>query len=304
MTLPRTRTLTIAFAVAGGVVAIALVLIPRNGAPHHSPVARYITSVDAAEARMTYALTKVEAAYEAVTVHHSTSPATANAFAAAVPTLRELETRIAAVAAPPAARKLRSLILQLVRQEIAATLEIGSLVRFLPHFDAVLRDLAAAASTLTRRLGAAQAPTPQKIKGTPAQIKQAQAAFTAASTKAALAQADAVQAYDAVLATATKRLRALSPPHLMGPAYRYQLAALARTSTAGAQLAAGLRAPTRKDIPQLSRAFAVASRTAQSVGEQRAEIAAVKEYDARLRAVGTTAEGIRREVVRLQAQEH
>ena len=303
MTLPRTRTLTIAFAVAGGIVAIALVLIPRNSSPHHSPVARYITSVDSVEAQMTYALTKVEAAYQAVTVRRSTSPATAKALAAAVPTLRKLETRMAGVAAPPAATRLRALILRLVRQEIAATVEIGSFVRFLPRFDAVLRDLAAAASTLTKGLAVAQAPAPQKIHGTPAQITQAQAAFAAAAAKAALDQADAVAAYDTALAKAAKRLRALSPPFLMKPAYRYQLAAFVRTSTAGAHLVAGLRAPTRSDIPQLSRAFAVASRTAESVGEQRAEIAAVKAYDARMRAVGTTAEDIRREVVRLQAQE-
>jgi len=304
VTLPRRRALAIGFAVAGGLTAIALVVFPRSGKPHHSAVYGYITSVDAAEARMTFALSKVQAAYEAVTVRHSTTPATAKAFAAAVPTLRNLETRIAAVPAPPEATRLRALVLKLVRQEVAATVEIGAFVRFLPQFDAVLKDLGAAATTLGRRLAAAQAPKPQRIHGTKAQIAQAQAAFTAAAAKAALAQADAVTAYDASLASAAARLRGLSPPRLMEPAYRFQLSALARTSAAGARLVAGLKAPTRTNISLLTRAFAVASRTAQSVGEQRAEIVAVKAYDARLRASGTTAAAIRREILALQSQQN
>ena len=304
MTISGRRALTIGFAVAGGVAAIVLVLIPRSSSPHHSPVYRYITSVDAAEARMTYSLSKVQAAYQAVTVRHSMSPATAKAFAAAVPILRTVEMRIARIPAPPQASQLRTLVLRLVRQEIAATREIGSFVRFLPSFDAVLRALGTAAKRLGHDLAAAKAPTPQKLHGTAAQIEQAQAAFAAAATKAALAQADAVAAYDTAVAKARARLRALSPPSVMEPAYRYQLEALVRTSAAGARLAAGLRAPTRTSIPALSRAFAAASRTSQTVAAQRAEVAAVKAYNARLRAVGTTAVDIRREITKLQAHEH
>ena len=304
MTVPRARTLTIGFAVAGGLAAIALVLIPRNGSPHHSPVARYITSVDAVEARMTFALSKVQEAYRAVTVHHSTSPATAKEFVVAGTTLQNLEIRIANLEAPPEATKLRALLLRLVRQEIAATHEIGAFVRFLPSFDAVLADQRAASSTLAHRVAAAPAPTPHKIHGTPAQIKQAQAAFSAAATKAALAQADAVTAYDAALARETRRLHVLSPPPVLKPAYSYQLTAFGRTAAAGARLAAALRAATRTDVPQLSRAFAMASRLSQSTAEQRAEVAAVKAYDARLRTIGTTAAHIHAELVSLQANEH
>lgn len=296
--------LAIGFAVVGGVVAIVLVVIPRHHSPHHSPVSRYITSVDSVEARMTFALSKIQAAYQAVTVRHSTSPATAKQFVAAGRTLQTLETRIASLEAPQEATKLRALLLRLVRQEIAATHEIGTFLRFLPSFDAVLADLRAASATLAHRVAAATAPTPQKIHGTPAQIKQAQAAFSAAATKAALAQADAVTAYDSALARETRRLRALSPPPVLKPAYSYQVAALGRTAAAGARLAAALRAATRTNVPQLSRAFAVASRLSQSTAEQRAEVAAVKAYDARLRAIGTTAAAIHTELVRLQALEH
>jgi hypothetical protein len=290
--------ITIGFVVVGGIVAIALVVIPRHHSPRHSPVSRYITSVDTVEARMTFALSKIQAAYQAVTVRHSTSPATAKQFVAAERTLQTLETRIASLEAPPEAAKLRALLLRLVRQEIEATHEIGAFLRFLPSFDAVLADLRAASATLAHRVAAATAPTPQKIHGTPAQIKQAQAAFAAA------AQADAVTAYDSALARETRRLRALSPPPVLEPAYGYQLTALGRTAAAGARLAAGLRAATRRDIPQLSRAFAVASRLSQSTAEQRAEVAAVKAYDARLRAIGTTAADIHTELARLQALEH
>ncbi|MGH2934108.1 MAG: hypothetical protein ACRDL2_06285 [Gaiellaceae bacterium] len=304
MTLPSTRTLTIGFAVAGGVAAIALVVIPRNSAPHHSAVYRYVTSVDAVEARMSYALSNVQSAYRAVTVGHSTSAATRKKFVTAERTLRVLDKRIAGLPPPPEAAKLRKLVLRLVRQEIAATHEVTALVAFLPRFDAVLADLRASATTLAQRLGAAQAPAPHAIHGTSAQIKEAQAAFTAAATKAALAQADAVTAYGAVLANETRRLRALSPPPVLEPAYRYQLVALHRTSVAGAKLVAALKAATRTNIAQLSRSFAVASRSSQSVAEQRAEVAAVKAYDARLGAIGTTTAAIHKELTRLQASEH
>jgi len=304
VTTSRTRLLTIGFAVAGGIVALALVVIPRHSSPHHSPVARYITSVDTVESGLTFALSKVQAAYQAVTIRHSMSPATAKQFVTAERTLQTLEARIAKLEAPPAATKLRALLLRLVRQEITATHEVGTFLRFLPSFDAVLADQRTASSTLAKRVAAATAPTPQKIHGTPAQVKQAQAAFSAAATKAALAQADAVTVYDAALARETRRLQALSPPPVLQPAYSYQLTALRRTEAAGARLAAALRATTRTNVLQLSRAFAVASRLSQSIAAQRAEIAAVKAYDARLRAVGTTAAGIHTELVRLQANEH
>ena len=303
MTTSRTRMFTIGFAVVGGIVAIVLVVIPRHHSPHHSAVARYITSVDTVEARMTFALSKVQAAYQAVTVRHSTSPATAKQFAAAERTLQTLETRIANLEAPSQATKLRALLLRLVRQEITATREIGAFLRFLPSFDAVLADLRTASATLAHRVAAATAPASHKIHGTPAQIKQAQAAFAAAATKAALDQADAVSAYDAALARETRRLHALSPPPVLKPAYSYQLTSLGRTAAAGARLVAALRAATRTNVPQLSRAFAVASRLSQSTAEQRAEVAAVKAYNARLRAVGTTAAAIHTELVRLQGLE-
>lgn len=303
MTLPSRRALTIGFAVAGGLVAIALVLIPHDSSPRHSPVYRYVADVDAVQARMTYPLSKVASAYHEVTVGHSTSP-TAAQFAAAERTLAKLEARIAALDAPPQAARLRSLILRLVRQETAATREVGTLVRFLAPFQRALTRLRDASAALSRGLAAAQGPVRHKVRGTPAQIRRAQAAFAAASSAAARAQADAVDAYDAVVAHETALLGRLTPPAVLAPQVRYQLLSLRRTSAAGARLAAGLRATTRTNIPQLSHDFAVAARTAQSVAEQRAQIAAVRAYNARFRAISATASAVRLEVARLQSHEN
>lgn len=283
--------------------AVVAVVFPRHHKPESAQrvaVSRYVTQVDAVEQRMTYALSKVASVYREFTSSRSLSPATARGLSQAERTLVSLHARLAQVDAPPQARHLRVLIVRLVDQEMQITHEVDGLVHFAPAFRSAVSALQAAATVLSHRLSAAQAPKPRSLRGTPAQIKKAQAAYTAAANVAAAAQADAVVSYDDALGVVIRRLRQLSPPAVFAPAYHAQLVALEDTVTAGTRLAAELRNPKRTRVAELSRAFTVATRRAQSTSAQRAEIAAVVAYNRRVKAVGQTAAAVRNELSRLQ----
>jgi hypothetical protein len=296
----RRRTIVLGIAAAGAVAAVVIVALPHHESPQRKAVSRYLTSVNAIQQQMAYSLTQVKGAYQTFATAHAVAPAEERRLAQAERTLGKLESRIAALDPPPQALRLRRLILQVVKGERGVTHEIDALVRFAPRFDLAVTDLRNAARVLSRRLAAARAPTPHTLHGTPQQVKQAQASFAAAATAAAAAQADAVTAYDTAVTGIIGRLRRMSPPPAFAPAYRAQLASLRAAYRAGGRLAAELRLPNRSRVSALSRAFEVASRISQTVAAQRAEIAAVKAYDGRVRAVGTAAAAVRTELTRLQ----
>jgi hypothetical protein len=95
-------------------------------------------------------------------------------------------------------------------------------------------------------------------------------------------------------------MRALRPPPVLAPELQTQERAFAATRKAGLRLGAGLRSSDLSQVPALSRRFSVAARSAGSVASQRAQIAAIKAYNARVRQVGALGAQIRKEVTRLQ----
>jgi hypothetical protein len=294
------RTIVLGLAAAGAVAAAIIVSLPHHQSARHRAVVAYIKNVDAIEGRMSYSLTKVVAAYRAFSHSKTISAQTRAQLAHAETTLATLRDRIAAVPAPRDAVRLRADVLRLVGGEAAITHEVDLLARFSPSFSASLARLHAAASTLGRSLAAVKTPTPHTIRGTKKQIAHAQAAFTAASDQAASAQADAVTAYDTVVAQVLARMRRLSPPPVLAPALQGEVNGLVATHRAGKRLAATLRQKNRSQVSVLARAFTVATRSAQTVAAQRAEIAAVKAYDARVRTLGGDAAAIQKEIARLQ----
>jgi hypothetical protein len=86
----------------------------------------------------------------------------------------------------------------------------------------------------------------------------------------------------------------------MAPALATELATLARINRSAIALAAALGHGNKADITSLNKAFGEASRSGGSLSAQRAEIAAVKAYDARVRAIGKLALRVDRERARLQ----
>jgi hypothetical protein len=143
-------------------------------------------------------------------------------------------------------------------------------------------------------------PTPHKLRGTKKQVLAAQRAYQRDALAAASGQADAVEMYDGALEQVVRKLRALDPPTAFVVGLKAQVHALSHTVTAGDRLAAELRNPQRKDIAVLSRRFTVASREAQSVATQRAQIAAIRAYNKRAREVSSAAGAVQDELLRLQ----
>lgn len=289
-------------AAAGAVAAAIVVSLPHHESPKRKAVSRYITSIDTIEQQMTYSLGQASRAYRAFTTAHSSGTAIAGKLVQAQKTLALLAARIAALDAPPQAHRLRSLVLEVVREEEGVTHEMHTLVVFQAPFNAVLKELHTAAQTLSKSLAAVKAPVPHAIRGTAKQIAKAKAAFNAQASAAAAAQSDAVSAYDAAVSRIARRLRGLTPPDVLAPAYTAQLGALRATVQAGGRLAVELQKTKRSNVSQLSRAFALATRRSQSVAAQRAEIAAVKAYDRRVRGIQATAAAVRDEITRLQQQ--
>jgi hypothetical protein len=284
-------------------VGVVLVLEPwklwSGKSTPESAVAQYIKSVDSIEQQMHQQLTQMLTAYRNFSTLSSDPKALAK-LAKPEQTLRTLARRLSALPAPPEALKLRRLLEQFISDEHAIAVEIQELAGFMPRFH-VLTGVANVAKTqLAKALAAAPAPKAHAVRGTPKQIAAARAAYAAAARKAQAAQADAIDVYDRVLAATARGLRALRPPPVIAPAYSAELRTLEATAKAGAALSLELRKPNNRNVPALSRRFTVASRISGSVAAQRAEIAAVKAYNARVRGIRTVEVEIQDEVTRLQ----
>lgn len=293
--------IVLALAVAAGVAAV---VVATNGfsfgkAPTaRERVSKYIDQVDLVQKQMGIEIGKVVHAYGAY-VKHSSSPATLAELTNAQTTFRDLRQRIVSVPAPPEAAKLARLLSSLLAQEADVAAQVSRLATFTPAFHAVIVQTHVLSAELSKALAAVQQPKPHQITGTKAKIAKAQAAFAKQAAAAASAQADAVDLYDTALDRLLVQLRKIAPPRAMAPAYRAQAATLRATQAAGVKLAAGLRAAKRSNVAALSRNFALASRTAGSVSSQREEVAAVKDYDAAVRRIGTLELAVQKETARL-----
>ena len=113
-------------------------------------------------------------------------------------------------------------------------------------------------------------------------------------------QADVIDAYDAELARVQRELALLQPPAVMRSAFVTQQRTFTATRRAGAVLAATLRKSNRSRVSVAGRRFTIATRGAASVAAQQLQIASVKAYNARVRAIGAIQASIQAEVARLQ----
>ena len=296
----KTVALGIAAAVAVG-AALVVTLAGRSPAsPKHKAVATYIKAVDQIQQQMQAQLTKTVKAYRAFSTGGTPAKTLTPQLLQAEQTLQRLQRRIVALPAPAPARHLRKLLVQLTGTEVSIAHEVGQLSVFAPRYSVVLKQARAAGTELSHALAAVKPPTAHKIRGTKAQVKKAQAAFAAAASAAAAQQADAVDVYDVKIAAVQARLRKLHPPPVMNPAYLTQLQTLDASRRSGLALALELRKQNRANVAVLGRKFTLAARIAGSVSAQKAQIAAIKAYNVRVRSVGTLQGKIQQELARLQ----
>jgi hypothetical protein len=164
----------------------------------------------------------------------------------------------------------------------------------------LIRQSKAAGARLSTRLRAVTTPKPHTLRGTKKQVAAAQEAFKAKALAAAEQQAAAVDDYDAEIAVIRQRMTKLIPPPVLRPALRTQVDTLEATKNAGSALAQELRKADRSRVAIYGRRFTIAARAASSVSAQRAQIAAIKAYNRRVRAIGAIQARVQTELAHLQ----
>jgi hypothetical protein len=297
------RTVALGTAAAAAVAAaVTVTAVNRHGdSRERRAVTAYIDAVNGVQNEMHAPLTRVMLAYRDF-AEKSTAKrrAAATELAGAEVTLARLRRRLAATAAPAEARKLRRLLLDLIDRQVSITREVRGMATFSPRFARVLAGARTANTELSAALGAVRPPVPHNLRGTKKQVLAAQRAYQRDAQAAANAQAEAIDRYDAAIEHVVRRLRTLEAPPAFAVGVTAQIRALTDTVEAGAELATELRKAQRQDIAVLGRRFTVASREAQDVATQRAQIAAIRAYNTRAREVSSAAGQVQDELLRLQ----
>lgn len=295
------KTVALGIAAVAAVAAAVIVTVAngRGASPEHKATASYIKSVDSIQQQMRVRLTKTAKAYRDF-AHGRVDPKLAPELTNAQVTLQALERRLVSLAAPAPATRLKSLLVKLARAQVALADEVTRLSTFVPAFAALTRKVGAAGKQLSHRLTAVHPPKAHKIRGTKKQVAAAQAKFKAEAAQAAALQADAIEAYDAKLVPVLSKLRALRAPGVMRPGLQAQIRALEASRRAGAALAAELRKANRSNVAVLGRRFTIASRSATTTAAQKTQIASIKAYNRRVRAIGAMQASIQSELSRLQ----
>jgi hypothetical protein len=295
------RTVALGVAALAAVAAALIVTLTnhKHRSPNRDAAAAYIRSVDSVQQRMRVQLTKTAKAYRDFAEGKSDPGRTAE-LAKAEANLRLLQRRLQALPAPVVATKLRRLLLDLAAANVTLAGEVARLATFAPKFNALLRESKAAGTRLSAGLRAVTPPTPHTIRGSKKQVAAEQAAFQAKALAAAAEQASVVDRYDAEIAAIRRRMAKLVAPPVMRPALRTELSTLEATKNAGLDLAQELRKTDRSRVATYGRRFTVAARAASSESAQRAQIAAIKAYNQRVRAIGSIQTRIQAEVGRLQ----
>jgi hypothetical protein len=261
-------------------------------------VAAYIVRVDSVEQQLRLPLVKIERTYRNFSTNQVAMTKAAPQFATAEATLRTLQTRLRLIDPPPDGRRLRTLLVGLMGAQADLAHELTTFVNFLPAFGAALKPLGPADARLKAALAAVSVPKPTPVKQT--KLKAAQAAYLRAVSAAAAGQATALVAYLGEVAKVQSRLRGLRPPPALAPSYRAQVTTLGRVRVTGTALVAALDKKQYARVAVLDRSFQQAATTSTSLPVQRAEIASVKAYNARVRAVAALALKVDAERGRLQ----
>lgn len=195
--------------------------------------------------------------------------------------IESLRRRLAVIPAPAAARHLRSLLLELIDLQARTTREVAMLVAFVPRFARTLQPLGSA----TRRLELA--------------LSQRSAYGASAVAAAYSAKAAALRSFRASVDRVAKRLHRLRPPAVSKPGYRAQLAALAGMSTSAGKLASAVANGPQGNVGRLLTDFDRAALSTQSRAVQKAQIAAVRAYDAQSETMAAVSAAVNRERLRL-----
>lgn len=179
-----------------------------------------------------------------------------------------LRRRLAAVPAPAMARDLRRLLLQLIDAQRRLAHSSAQLISFLPSFSRAMDPLTPAILRLEHVLAVNQA------------LGAAAVQTVYAEKEAALRQ------FQTTLQAIAARLARLVPPPVLRPSYRAQLAAVRGMSASAGRLASALAGGATSEVPGLLAGFDRAAGRPQTLGAQKAQIAAIKAYNRQIGELG------------------
>jgi hypothetical protein len=259
-------------AAAAAVIALCAV-VPGCGdgqKAKRADVSSYITQVNAVQQRLAQPLLEVSKANRdfASPKRKADPAALRHRLDEAGRKIRVQRERLAAIEAPPEARRLRALMLELVDREAELTDEVAKLVTFIPAFSKALQPLGPAGP----------------------QLKTALAGKAPVATKAA-----ALDSYRTTVETVLRRLSPLRPPPASVPVYRAQVSTLEQVRTAVTGLASALRLQQRAQIAHFLRQFDLAAVANQGTAAQKAQIAAVRAYNGRVKGLTRVTVALARE---------
>jgi hypothetical protein len=255
-------------------------------------VARYVAQVNRIESALAAPLmrvTKVTAQVSSSRRQALSGTALAlreRQLAIALAQIQAQEQRLRALATPPQAARLRSLLLSLTTDEAGLTTQLRLLIGFLPRFTSVVAPLAPALARLERALSVRQA------------------AGTAAVAAVYAAKVTALRRFEATIRVIVTELWRLSVPDVSKPAYRAQLTSLRGMGSSAGRLAAALAGGAPGNVRPLLIDFDRAALATRTQGVQKAQIAAIRAYDAQSRRLSTLSSAIARERLRLATSLH
>lgn len=261
-------------------VGIAFFASGCGGNSKRHAVSAYINHVNEIQAKLAVPLADVTSANRSF-ASAKKDPALDAQLAQAERTMQTLRRDLAAVKVPPEAKHLHALLLELVDRQVALTQEVMQLATFVPSFQAALKPLTAAETSLKSEL--------------------ARTAKGAAATKALNAEKSiALETYAGTVGRVIASLQGLVAPPVWKPGYDAQVGSLAELRSSALALAAAVRAKRAAAIPKLLQRFDAAAVLGQSTAVQKQQIAAVKAYNNRIKAVLVLGRKIQLEQGRLQ----
>jgi hypothetical protein len=249
-------------------------------------VARYVSRVNRVESALSRPLATVTRVSVKVSSRRSTLAAAGLAVAdqqltQALDQIKAQEERLDALPAPASAARLRMLLLKLGTEEADLTTQLKLLIAFLPRFNMVVTPLGPALTRLERTLSVRQAPG------------------AAAVSAVYAAKAKALRRFQATTAVIIARLRLLTPPDVSKPAYRAQLSSLRGMGASAGRLADAIASGAPGNVRPLLVDFDRAALATRTLSVQKAQIAAIRSYDAQTRRLSTLSEDVARERLRL-----
>jgi outer membrane murein-binding lipoprotein Lpp len=254
-------------------LVVCLVLAGCGGSGRKEAISAYIDQVNAVQTRMAKPLQDVSRANRDFAAGKKDPAVVRDHLTRSEQTMKTLRRRLERVRPPADAKKLHALLLELIGREVALTHEVAQMAVFIPAFSLALEPAAPAGKRLKSELN---------VKGKVAE------------------KAAALEAYRDALGGVLARLRPLHPPPSSEPVFASQVQTLTEVRSAVADLALALREKRNADIGPLLHRFDVAAVGNQTVAAQKAQIAAVRAYNARLHGLDTLTLAIAKERSRLQ----